>query len=422
MNTNSLQTYLVGGAVRDGLLNLPIKEKDWVVTGSSPEDMTRLRFKPVGKDFPVFLHPQTGEEYALARTERKSGHGYQGFTFFTGPEVSLEDDLQRRDLTINAIAKAGNGELVDPYQGRKDLENRILRHVSPSFIEDPLRVLRVCRFAARFHHLGFRLANETLSLMRQISVSGELHYLTPERVWQECQKALGTENPDVFFTRLRDCGALKEVFPEIDALFGVPQPEKYHPEIDTGLHTLKALQIAATMTDNLHCRFAVLVHDLGKAKTPSEYWPKHHGHEALGAPVVEQLTKRLGASKAYARLGTLVCKWHLQSHRAMELKAETLIKLFNALDVWRRPQTLEDFLICCEADARGRTGLEEKAYPQANHLRQAYHLAAGVSADTFSSEGLSGKALGNAIEKRRLALLADFQAGQKKRAMNEWSD
>lgn len=412
MNTNHLQTYLVGGAVRDHLLNLEVREKDWVVTGSSPKEMIDLGFKPVGKDFPVFLHPQTGEEYALARTERKSGHGYQGFTFFTGPEVRLEDDLKRRDLTINAIAQTESGELIDPYDGRKDIENRVLRHVSQSFVEDPLRVLRVCRFAARFHHLGFRLANETLSLMRQISISGELQYLTPERVWQECQKALGTKNPEVFFSLLRECGALKAAFPEVDVLFGVPQPEKYHPEIDTGLHTLKTLEVAASLTTDLHCRFAALVHDLGKGKTPSKYWPKHHGHEGLGVAVVEQLAKRLGISKAYSRLGVLVSKWHLHSHRARELKPETLMKLFNALDVWRRPQTLEDFLICCEADARGRTGLEEKAYPQANYLRQAYALIAEVGADTFKDDGLSGKALGEAIEKRRLDLLADFQATQ----------
>lgn len=414
MTINTLQTYLVGGAVRDELLGLNVHERDWVVTGSNPESMVDLGFKPVGKDFPVFLHPETGEEYALARTERKSGHGYQGFTFFTGPGVTLEDDLQRRDITINAIAKSDAGEYIDPYGGRADLENRVLRHVSPSFSEDPLRILRVCRFAARFHHLGFRLANETLALMRQISISGELQYLTPERVWQECQKALTSDNPEVFFQLLRECGALKQVFPEIDALFGVPQPKKYHPEIDTGIHTLKSLAVAASMTQDLHCRFAVLVHDLGKARTPEAYWPKHQGHEALGVPVIKQLTKRLGASKAYTRLGSLVSEWHLHCHRAMELRPQTLLKLFNALDVWRRPQTLGDFVLCCEADARGRTGLEENPYPQANYLRSAYDLVATVTADQFSSEEFSGKALGQAMEKRRLALLDEFKQSKNR--------
>lgn len=410
MNTNDLQTYLVGGAVRDELLNLSVKERDWVVTHSSPEEMVSRGFKPVGRDFPVFLHPQNGEEYALARTERKSGHGYQGFTFYTGREVSLEDDLRRRDLTINAIAKDKDGRLIDPYGGEQDLRDRILRHVSPAFTEDPLRVLRVCRFAARFHHLGFRLANETLALMRQISISGELSYLKAERVWQECQKALDTNSPQVFFSLLRECGALKEVFPEIDALFGVPQPEKYHPEIDTGLHTLKTLEIAATLTDDLEIRFAALVHDLGKARTPSQYWPKHQGHEALGVPVIEQLTQRIGAPKAYTRLAKLVSKWHLHSHRAMQLKPQTLMKLFDALDVWRRPETLNGFLLCCEADARGRTGLEDQPYSQANYLRGAFALAAEINAADFAEQGISGKALGKAIGEQRISMLENYRS------------
>lgn len=410
MNTNHLQTYLVGGAVRDELLDLDVKEKDWVVTNSSPEGMVELGFRPVGRDFPVFLHPESGEEYALARTERKSGHGYQGFTFYTGREVTLEEDLQRRDLTINAMARDSQGHIIDPYSGQQDLENRVLRHVSPAFAEDPLRVLRVCRFAARFHHLGFHLANETLAIMRQISMSGELQYLTPERVWQECQKALNTKNPQVFFSLLRECGALKEVFPEIDALFGVPQPEKYHPEIDTGLHTLKTLEVATGLTNDSHCRFAALVHDLGKAKTPERYWPKHQGHEALGVSVIDQLTKRLGASKSYTRLGKLVSKWHLHSHRAMQLKPQTLVNLFNALDVWRRPDTLDDFLVCCEADARGRTGLEDKLYPQADYLRGAYTRVAEIGASDFAKEDLSGRALGKAIDEKRLSTLANYRS------------
>ena len=410
MNRIVPQTYLVGGAVRDRLLGLEPREKDWVVTHSSPEEMVRQGFQPVGKDFPVFIHPQSGEEYALARTERKSGRGYQGFTFFTGTEVTLEEDLQRRDLTINAIAQAADGALIDPYGGRLDLERRLLRHVSPAFAEDPLRVLRVARFAAKFHHLGFHLANETLALMRHIALSGELQYLTPERVWQESLKALNTDNPQVFFVVLRQCAALVEVYPEIDALFGVPQPEIYHPEIDSGIHTLMALEQVAKLTRDPVCRFATLVHDLGKARTLNQYWPQHRGHENLGVPLVEALTQRLGTARPFMRLGKLVAQWHLHSHRAMQLKPSTLLKLFDTLDVWRRPETLEDFLLCCEADARGRTGLESKPYPQAAYLRGAFAQVAPVNAADFADANLSGKALGVAIAKRRLEKLGSYRS------------
>lgn len=392
-----MKTYLVGGAVRDRLLGLPVRERDWVVTGATPEDMTRRGFRPVGREFPVFLHPETGEEYALARTERKSGRGYHGFVFHAAPDVPLEADLRRRDLTINAIAEAEDGSLIDPFGGRADLDRRLLRHVSPAFVEDPLRVLRVARFAARFAGLGFRVAGETLALMRELSASGELEQLTPERVFEETRKALASDAPQVFFRVLRDCGALAVLFPELDRLFGVPQPERHHPEIDTGLHTLLVLEQAAGLSAEPAVRFAALLHDLGKGLTPAALLPRHHGHESRGVPLVEQVCERLRVPRAWRELAVLVCRWHLHCHRAAELKPATILKLLEATDAFRRPERFAQFLLACEADARGRRGLEDRDYPQADYLRRALRAAADVNAAALAAETSGG---GEAIAKR----------------------
>ncbi len=411
MDAKPLQAYLVGGAVRDQLLGQQPKERDWVVVGSTPSAMSERGFRPVGRDFPVFLHPQTGEEYALARTERKSGHGYQGFTFFADEHTSLEQDLQRRDLTINAMAQTAAGEIIDPFGGRADLDARLLRHVSAAFSEDPLRILRVARFAARFHAQGFRVANETLGLMRRMAVSGELDYLSAERVWQETLKALQSDHPEIYFQVLRQAGALQRVYPELDALFGVPQPAKHHPEIDAGIHSLMALQQVSRMSSDPVCRFATLVHDLGKARTPSADWPRHIGHEEAGVKPIEQLCRRLGIGKTYSRLAVLVSRWHLHSHRALALRPDTLLRLFDGLDIWRRPQTLDDFLLCCEADARGRAGLEQQPYPQRAYLYQAGQAALAISRkDLEHSEKLAGKALGYALQEQRLTCLEEFKS------------
>lgn len=410
MKADFPQTYLVGGAVRDEILGINPKERDWVVTGSTPQAMHEQGFQPVGKDFPVFIHPQSGEEYALARTERKSGIGYHGFTFNADPQVSLEQDLERRDLTINAIAKDSQGKLIDPYSGQSDIEARVLRHVSPAFSEDPLRILRVARFAARFHHLGFRIASETLGLMRQMAVADELSTVSSERVWTETVKALHTDAPHIFFQSLRNCGALQCVYPEIDQLFGIPQPVKYHPEIDTGIHTLMSLERICCITADPVCRFAVLVHDLGKGVTEPEQWPNHRGHEGAGVAVIDELARRLGIGKKFERLAKLVSKWHLHSHRALELKPATVLKLFDNLDVWRRPETLDHFLMCCQADAQGRTGLENKAYPQANYLRQAFLSVKNIDGRRIAQSHSKGANIGKAIEKARLDALTEFKS------------
>ncbi|MDN6652498.1 MAG: multifunctional CCA addition/repair protein, partial [Enterobacterales bacterium] len=305
-----MKIFLVGGAVRDKRLNLPVYDRDWVIEGATPEELTAQGFQQVGKDFPVFLHPKSREEYALARTERKSGHGYTGFVTYFAPDVTLEQDLLRRDLTINAMAESADGTLIDPYGGLNDLNNKVLRHVSDAFHEDPLRVLRVARFAARFAHLGFHVAPETMALMAQMTADNELQNLTPERVWRETEKALITQSPQVYFQVLRDCGALAVLFPEIDNLFGVPAPEKWHPEIDTGIHTLMALAIAAELTDEIDVRFATLTHDLGKGLTPPEYWPHHHGHGPAGVKLVEALCQRLRVPNAIRELAKIVAEYH----------------------------------------------------------------------------------------------------------------
>ncbi|HEI8867021.1 TPA: multifunctional CCA addition/repair protein [Serratia odorifera] len=407
-----MKTYLVGGAVRDRLLKIPVFDHDWVVVGATPEELLALGYQQVGRDFPVFLNPTTHEEYALARTERKSGQGYTGFVCHAAPDVTLEEDLLRRDLTINAIAQTTDGELVDPYHGVDDLNARVLRHVSPAFGEDPLRVLRVARFAARFAHLGFTIAPETAALMRQMTDGGELSALTAERVWKETEKALQSDNPQVYFQVLRDCHALQVLFPEIDALFGVPAPEKWHPEIDTGVHTLMTLAIAARLSPEIDVRFAALCHDLGKGLTPKEYWPHHHGHGPAGVRLVEQLCQRLRVPNPIRDLSRLVAEYHDLIHTANKLRPETLLKLFDAIDVWRKPQRLEQMILTSEADARGRTGFEENPYPQGDYLRAAYRVAQGVAVKEVVDSGFQGLAIRDEVKRRRQQALAQWKRAQ----------
>ncbi|PKE29264.1 multifunctional CCA addition/repair protein [Rahnella sp. AA] len=408
-----MEIYLVGGAVRDSLLNLPVSEHDWVVVGATPEYMLENGYQQVGKDFPVFLHPKTHDEYALARTERKSGSGYNGFTCYAAPDVTLEQDLMRRDLTINAIAKSDSGELFDPYHGQRDIELRLLRHVSDAFGEDPLRVLRVARFAARFAHLGFAVAPETQALMQQMAESGELEALTAERVWKETEKALQTQDPQVYFQLLRDCGALKVLFPEIDALFGVPAPEKWHPEIDTGVHTLMTLKIASTLTPDVDVRFSALCHDLGKGLTPPQYWPHHHGHGPAGVKLVEKICQRLKVPTHIRDLAKLVAEFHDLIHTVNKLRPETLLKLFDTIDVWRKPQRLEQMILTSEADARGRTTFENNPYPQGNYLREAFRVANSISNKEVLDAGFQGMAIRDELKKRRTQALADWKQTQE---------
>lgn len=405
-----MKIYLVGGAVRDRALGMPVTERDWVVVGATPEEMEQQGFRPVGKDFPVFLHPETGEEYALARTERKTGKGYHGFSFHASPDVTLEQDLLRRDLTINAMARDENDKLVDPLNAMGDLKARKLRHVSDAFVEDPLRVLRVARFAARYHWLGFRVTEETGKLMRTIAGRGELEHLTPERVWKETERALMEDRPDVFFQVLEDCHALRHVFPELSALRGVPQPEAHHPEVDTFKHQLLCLQQAARLALPLAARFAVLVHDLGKGETPEEEWPRHIAHEYRGEKLAKKVSERLRVPRECKELGTFTARWHTHAHRALELKASTLWKLLKAADVTRRPERLERFLLACEADARGRTGLEERGYPQADYLRGAAGAVRDLDIKALRDRGLEGEHLGRAIEQARIKTLKEYKA------------
>lgn len=378
-----MKVYLVGGAVRDGLLGLPIKDRDWVVVGGSAEELKHQGYRQVGKNFPVFLHPVSNEEYALARTEKKIGHGYTGFSFDASKAVTLEEDLQRRDLTINAIAQDEQGNLIDPYGGHSDLSDKILRHVSDAFVEDPLRVLRTCRFAARFN---FDIAPETKALLREIVGSGELSSLPAERVWNECLTALNENHPEVFVQAMRECGALKEILPEVDALFGVPQPPKYHPEIDTGEHTCLALQQAAHHKFSSPVRYAVLVHDVGKGLTDATLLPKHHGHEQAGVPLVDDISRRLKVPKEFRELALSVTKHHLQIHRVKDMRAKKLLVLLESLDAFRRPERLEDILNACFADATGRTGLENNPYPSREYIRHACKAASAVSATTVKEQ------------------------------------
>ncbi|TOH81203.1 multifunctional CCA tRNA nucleotidyl transferase/2'3'-cyclic phosphodiesterase/2'nucleotidase/phosphatase [Vibrio parahaemolyticus] len=397
-----MQVYLVGGAVRDQLLGIDSYDNDWVVVGATPEMMLAQGYTAVGKDFPVFLHPKNKEEHALARTERKSGSGYTGFDCFFAPSVTLEEDLIRRDLTINAMAMDDSGQLYDPYGGQADLNNRILRHVSDAFVEDPLRVLRVARFAAKLASLGFTVAKETMQLMRDIADSGELNTLTPERVWQEWHKSLSTPRPDVFLSVLRDCGALAVVLPEIDALFGVPQPEKWHPEIDTGIHTLMVAEQAAKLSTSLPVRFAAQVHDLGKGVTPESEWPSHKMHCHTGLKLIKKLCERVRVPNEFKDLALMVCEQHSNIHRAAELKPQTIIKILNKFDVWRKSERLKDILICCQADHAGRKGLEDLPYPQADIFMLAYQTAASVDVQAIIQGGFKGPAIRDEQEKRRI--------------------
>lgn len=405
-----MKIYLVGGAVRDKLLNHPYFEHDWVVVGARPQDLEAQGFKAVGKDFPVFLHPETGEEYALARTERKTGHGYGGFSFHATPEVSLEEDLRRRDLTINAMAEDDAGQIIDPYGGREDLRGKKLRHVSPAFAEDPVRVLRVARFAARYHHLGFTIANETLELMQDIVTSGEVDHLVPERAWKETERALMEPNPEIFVRSLRDCGALAKIMPELEALFGVPQVPEHHPEVDTGEHALMALQQAVKLKGSARVRFASLIHDLGKAETPKESWPKHIGHETRSLPLIESLCERMAVPKDHRALARLVAQYHTHGHRALELKPSTLLNLIKAADAFRRPERYGEFILCCEADARGRTGLERRDYPQAEYLRQALICCLSIDNKEIAERGFIGKDFGEALDRERQNRLAQLKS------------
>ncbi len=401
-----MQIYLVGGAVRDKLLGYPFHEHDWVVVGATPAQMLATGYQQVGKDFPVFLHPETKEEHALARTERKNGQGYTGFSVYAAPDVTLQQDLQRRDLTINAIAQDNNGNYIDPYGGMADIKHKILRHVSDAFAEDPLRVLRVARFYARYAHLGFSVANETLALMRQLSASGELNTLSPERVWVETAKALGSQSPAAYFQLLHDCGALQALMPELAALWGIPQPEKWHPEIDTGVHTLLVLEQAAALSERLDIRFACLVHDLGKGVTKAELLPSHHGHEHTGLPLINQLCQRLRVPNDCRDLALLVCEYHQLVHKARELKPATVFKLFNGIDLWRKPQRLADIVLCCMADLRGRTGFEQADYPQAAYLQQLADAAKAVNVREIVAKGVQGEAIGAELQRARLAAIS----------------
>jgi len=401
-----VQIYQVGGAVRDKLLGLAVQDHDWVVVGTTPEEMLSQGYKQVGRDFPVFLHPKTHEEYALARTERKTGPGYTGFDVHAAADVSLEEDLIRRDLTINAIAMTKDGQFIDPFNGQQDLAHKILRHVSPAFAEDPVRILRLARFYARFAPQGFTIADETLTLMQQMVNSGEVNALVSERVWQESQRALAEQQPRAFFEALRDCGALARIFPELDALFGVPQTEIHHPEIDTGIHTLMVLDQACQLSPEPRVRFAALLHDLGKGTTPKQEWPRHIGHEARSSPLVRQLCQRLRVPNDFRDLALLAAQYHTHCHRAAELRASTMLETLQALDALRRPERFEEFLLTCIADSRGRLGFEDKDYPQAELFRRARTAALSVDAAALAQSGLKGKQLVNKLQQLRCEAIA----------------
>ena len=406
-----MQIYLVGGAVRDRLLGRPVQERDWVVVGGTPAGLEALGYRRVGQAFPVYLHPETGEEYALARTETKTSPGYRGFDVRSDPRVTLPEDLHRRDLTINAMAQDAAGVITDPYGGRADLEGRVLRHISAAFREDPVRILRVARFAARFAQLGFTVAPETMQLMREMVAAGEAHHLVAERVWQETAKALAESRPEVFVEVLRDCGALAVVFPELDALFGVPQPEQWHPEVDTGVHLLLALREAARLSDSPEVRFAVLVHDLGKGTTPQAEWPRHRGHEERSVRLTRELCQRIGVPNRFRDLGIAVARYHGVVHRAMELRPLTILRVLEGIDAFRRPERLGEFLAACEADHRGRTGRESEPYPQGALFRAAWERARGVVAAPFVAQGLKGEALGQAVRRERVIAITAVRSG-----------
>ncbi len=404
-----MQALLVGGAVRDNLLGYPVKEHDWVVLGETPESMQAQGFIPVGKDFPVFLHPQTHDEYALARTERKTAAGYKGFIIHSSPNVTLEEDLIRRDLTINAMAMTTEGTIIDPYGGQDDLKKRIFRHVSPAFSEDPVRILRVARFAARYQHLGFILAEETRQLMQQMVIEGEVNHLVSERVWVEVHKALKESTPSAFFETLKNCAALAIIFPEIANLFGVPQPEIHHPEIDTGVHSLLTLTQATKFSNKAEVRFAALLHDLGKAQTPVEFLPQHRGHEQAGLPLLDTFCQRLKVPKAFKTLAMQVMCYHTHSHRAFELRASTLVDMLAELGALKKENNLNDFLLACEADCKGRTGKENTPYPQADYIKKIAEIALNVEIKDVLQSNLQGAKIGEAIRQLRIKAVNHYK-------------
>ncbi len=401
-----MQIYLVGGAVRDELLGIPVKDKDWVVVGATPQQLLDSNYQQVGNDFPVFLHPKTREEFALARIERKKGQGYKGFICDFSSDITLEQDLIRRDLTVNAIAKDSNGQLIDPFGGQQDLKNKVLRHVSPAFEEDPLRVFRVARFAARYAQFGFVVAPETMELMQNISMSGELKSLTAERIWKETARAILEPTPQVYFDILKSCQALDDWFIELSKLWGIPNPAKWHPEIDSGIHTLMVLEQAAKLSSELTVRFASLVHDLGKALTPPEKWPSHQGHEELGLGAINDLCDRIKAPNDCRELALLVSKYHTHIHKAYELKASTILKLFNGCDAWRKPERFNALLTSCKADARGRTGFETSEYSQAQYIKTALEAALSVDIKAIVAKGFKGKAIKEALDDQRVKKIA----------------
>ena len=404
-----MKTYLVGGAVRDKLLGLTIKDRDWVVTGASPDEMTALGYSSVGKDFPVFLHPKTKEEYALARTERKTSAGYHGFQFDTDTTVTLEEDVQRRDLTINALAEDKDGKVIDFVGGKADLEQRLLRHVSPAFAEDPVRILRIARFASRFANLGFKVAPETMTLMRKMVDDGEVDALVAERVWQEMSRALCEPSPEVFIEVLRECGALKILFPEIDRLFGVPQPVEHHPEIDTGVHTMLVLQQACLLSDDPVVRFAALTHDLGKGTTPKKILPHHYDHEERGYHLVKELCKRYKIPNNYRQLAEITARFHTHAHRAFEVKPKTLLKVLNKTDAFRKPERFEQFLLACIADSHGRPGYETYDYKQAPFFSLVRNKAAAVSTRDIIADGFENEKISEELYKRRLVVIKSLR-------------
>lgn len=402
-----MQRYLVGGALRDEMLGLTINDRDWVVVGASPEDMVAAGYTPVGRDFPVFLHPRTREEHALARTERKTGHGYHGFVFHTGADVSLEDDLHRRDLTINAMARDDDGQLVDPYGGCQDLQNKVLRHVSPAFGEDPVRLLRLARYYTRFAPLGFTVAESTLQLARDMVSAGEVDHLVAERVWAELERALMEDEPQLFFYLLRQVGALARILPELDQLFGVIQPARYHPEIDSGIHTMLVLAQTARAQASLSVRLAALCHDFGKGTTPASILPGHRGHEERGVPLVQQACRRLNIPKRHRETAVLVTRWHTHLHRLRRLRPATVLQLLEGMDALRRPERMEDLIAVCQADVRGRLGHEDRPYPQAQLLRRAQQAALQITGARLARQGLSGPAIGEELRRQRIQAIAE---------------
>ena len=406
-----MQIFLVGGAVRDELLGYPFSERDWVVVGATPQEMLQSGYQQVGKDFPVFLHPDTKEEYALARTERKTAPGYKGFAVHASPDITLEQDLERRDLTINAIARDMDDELFDPFNGRQDIKDRVLRHVSPAFAEDPVRILRVARFAARYTHLGFTVADDTMALMSQMVNDGEVDALVPERVWQEMNKALGEKTPTAFIDILRRCGALARIIPELDRLWGVPQPEEHHPEIDTGIHTMMVLEQACRLSDDAQTRFAALVHDLGKGTTPEQEWPRHINHEARGADIVLDVCKRMRIPNDYRDLAERTARFHLHYHRALELKPATVVKTLEQLDAFRKPERFEKFLLASEADARGRPGYEDREFPQGDYLRESLQVSSDIDVRTLIEQGYENKKLAEKIRHERTTRVTVLKQG-----------